>query len=138
MLQVTPLDQLISEAEAIQEFLDEPSPDDINLIYSRGSELQSYMSRTGKMKSDAKFHYETKKRSTIMEEIIGLGEALKLPPSTINKLVDSSCATESSVLEWCSRLNATATHQLDYLRSLISMEKEQLRLSGGMNNQSNY
>jgi hypothetical protein len=77
MLQVTPLDQLISEAEAIQEFLDEPSPDDINLIYSRGSELQSYMSRTGKMKSDAKFHYETKKRSTIMEEIIGLGDTLK-------------------------------------------------------------
>jgi hypothetical protein len=53
--------------------------------------------------------------------------------------VKANCETENFLYNWCERLNRSATHQLDWLRSLVSKEKEEMRLSGGFNNRSsNY
>ena len=134
MNQITPFEDLLSEAEAIQEFLEEETPSEISLVLMRGNELLAYIARTGKMKADAKYWKEKKTKSAIMDTVKELGKDL-MPASTLNKLIDANCEKESMLLEWCDRLNRTATHQVDWLRSVLSKEKEEMRLSGGFNNQ---
>lgn len=129
---ITPFEDLLSEAEAIQEFLEEETPSEISLVLMRGNELLAYIARTGKMKADAKYWKEKKTKSAIMDTVKELGKDL-MPASTLNKLIDANCEKESMLLEWCDRLNRTATHQVDWLRSVLSKEKEELRLSQGFN-----
>lgn len=133
-MNITPFDDLMSEAGAIQKFLEEPFSDEIESVVSRGDELLGYIARTGKMRADAKFHLDRKMKSSIMEQVKEMGEGLKLPASTLNELVKANCEAENYLFLWCERLNRSATHQLDWLRSLVSKEKEEMRLSGGFNN----
>ena len=132
MEQITSFEDLLSEAEAIQEFLEEETPNEISLVLMRGNELLAYLARTGKMKADAKYWKEQKMKSAIMATVKDLGKDL-MPASTLNKLIDANCEKEIRLLEWCDRLNRTATHQIDWLRSVVSKEKEELRLSQGFN-----
>lgn len=134
-MQITSFNDLLSEAEAIQEFLEEPTPTEIEGIVARGDELLAYIARTGKMKADAKYWKDKKKKSAIMETVREMGKK-SMPASTLNELIEATCEVENMLYEWCDRLNRTATHQLDWLRSLVSKEKEQMRLSGGFNNQN--
>ena len=53
----------------------------------------------------------------------------KLSGKVQNALVDSICQEEKYLVDWIDRLNATCTHQLDFCRSIISKNKEELRLS---------
>jgi hypothetical protein len=46
-----------------------------------------------------------------------------------NTLADSLCREEQYLVDWIERLNRAVTHQQDALRSLISYEKEHLRIS---------
>jgi hypothetical protein len=137
-MQITPFEDLLGEAEAIQDFLEEPILDEIEAVVSRGDELLGYIARTGKMKADAKYHLDNKMKSAIMDTVRVMGKNL-MPASTLNELVKANCETENFLYNWCERLNRSATHQLDWLRSLVSKEKEEMRLSGGFNNRSsNY
>jgi hypothetical protein len=131
-IMITPFEDLLSEAEAIQEFLEEETPSEISLVLMRGNELLAYIARTGKMKADARYWKEAKTKSAIMETVRQLGKDL-MPASTLNKLIEANCEKEVMLLEWCDRLNRTATHQVDWLRSVVSKEKEELRLSQGFN-----
>jgi len=132
-MQITPFEDLLSEAQAIQDMLEQPIPTEIEGIINWGDELLGYIARTGKMKADAQYHLEKKKRSAIMDTVKEMGKDT-MPASTLNDLIKSMCETENYLFLWCDRLNRSATHQLDWLRSLVSKEKEQMRLSGGFNN----
>lgn len=134
-MQITPFEDLLSEAEAIQEMLEQPVPEEIEAIVNWGNELLGYIARTGKMKADARYHLDKKKKSSIMDTLRDIGKNA-MPASTLNDLVKANCENENYLYEWCERLNRSATHQLDWLRSLVSKEKEQMRLSGGFNNRS--
>ena len=132
-MNITPFEELMGEAEAVQEFLEEPTPDEIEAIINRGNELLGYISRTGKMKSDAKYYVDKKMKSAIMDQVRELAKT-QMPASTLNDLIKANCERENFLFNWCDRLNRTATHQLDWLRSLVSKEKEEMRLSQGFNN----
>lgn len=132
-MNITPFEDLFGEAEAIQEFLEEPTPDEIEAIVDRGNELLGYISRTGKMKADAKYYLDKKMKSAIMDQVRELAKT-QMPASTLNDLIKANCERENFLFNWCDRLNRTATHQLDWLRSLVSKEKEEMRLSQGFNN----
>ena len=47
-----------------------------------------------------------------------------------NALVDSIAADEHKLVDWLERLNATCTHQIGAMRSLLSYEKENLKNLG--------
>lgn len=51
----------------------------------------------------------------------------KVPVSMLMKKLDAMCADELALYEYSDRINASITHNLDTLRSIISLYKEELR-----------
>jgi len=126
---ITPLNELEKEAEEIQSFLDITIGEDPEEIVSRGNDLSVYLSRSGKMLADAKYHLDQKKKSEIMGNLRSVGIKLNLPATTLNNLINASCENENYLVNWIDRLNRTSTHQLDWCRTLISKAKEEMKYS---------
>jgi len=124
---ITSLQALKKEAEEIQSFLDITVGDDPCEIVERGNQLAVYISRTSKMLADSKLHLDIKRKSAIMEQLKGIGMRLDIPATTLNNLINSSCENENYLVNWIERLNRTATHQIDWCRTLISKMKEEMK-----------
>jgi hypothetical protein len=80
------------------------------------------MARSGKLKSDADYHYNNVMSSSIIE---ALKTASNLTPSTLNKYVDSLCKDYKHISTWADRINRSVTHQIDATRTLISYAKSE-------------
>lgn len=126
---ITTIDQLKKEAKIIQDFLDITMSDDPAEITQRGNDLAVYISRTGKMLADAKIYKDRRLRSEVFKQLKQSARSLELPTSVLNELIKASCENENYLVNWIERLNRTATHQLDWCRTLISKAKEEMRLS---------
>lgn len=122
------IDKLIKECEEIQSFLEMTMSDDSVEVVGRACDLAVYMARTGKMFADASKLYNGRKKEEVLETIAYISEC-KLSAKVQNAIVDSICQEEKYLVDWTNRLNATCTHQLDFCRSIISKNKEELRLS---------
>ena len=118
---------LLKEAAEIQSFLSITCSEQVQEVIERGNELSVLIARTGKMRADAEYHRDVLLQSEIMGLLKDVAKK-ELPASTLNKLIDSACKDANFLVAWCDRLNRAATHQLDYIRSLISYEKENMRL----------
>ncbi len=121
-------EDLLIEAKKIQDYLDILVSSDHEEIAERISTLMSYMSRSGEMLAQAKKMLRQRKTAEINKTIIAIAKASHLSASVQNALLDSICEQESYLVDWCDRINRTCTHQIDGLRSLLSYEKEELRL----------
>lgn len=53
---------------------------------------------------------------------------LSLSPSLANKLIGSAPSELNALEKWLDRINAACKHQCDNLRTMISFEKERMRL----------
>lgn len=133
MTNILSFEELLEEANYIQSVLDSEIPSELEARVQRGDELAGYISRSGNMIADAKFHLDSAMRSSTMDQLKQIGEKM-MPASTLNNFISANCAQENRLFKWCERLNATATHQLDWIRSVVSKEKEEMRLSGYFNN----
>ena len=123
---ITPFTQLIAECKAIDEYMGITPSDDINEIVERGNDLIVYINRTGKMLADAKYHLNKMRKDEIMEVIQQIIPE-KLSAKAQNALVDSIAREQQYLVDWCERLNRTAVHQLDWMRSLISKAKSEMQ-----------
>ncbi len=128
-MNIASFEQLEEEAKSIQNFLDITISEDPTEATQRGNDLAVYISRTGKMLADAKYHKDKRMKGTSMTKIKELGREIDIPASTLNELIKSSCYLENYLVNWIERINRTATHQLDWCRTLISKAKEEMRLS---------
>lgn len=127
---ITPIEELEREIDDIEAYLSEVPPDEPDLVIERGNELSVYISRTGKMLADAKYHQD----KAISESIVyNLGKNAGCPASMLKQLVESTCRKENYLVNSIERLNKAATHQLDWLRTVISKAKEEMRYSNGIN-----
>lgn len=88
-----------------------------------------YVVRTGEMLAEAKRMLRKKKSDEIQNTIIKIAQENCLSAKVQNALLDSIAEEESFLVDRLDRLNASATHQLDALRTLLSYEKEALRLN---------
>lgn len=129
-LEITPFNDLYTEAHTIQQFLEVSMSDDANEAFQRGCDLMVYIARTGKMKADAGYHLNAKLNSEIVSTLRGLANDTPYATSTsINKLIGSLCKEEQFLYDMVERLNRTATHQYEWCRSLISAAKSEFILS---------
>lgn len=126
---ITPLYKLIEEAEEIQSFSEITVSDNHAEIKNRISDLSVYVARTGKMLADAKYHLNEKKSHDTMKLIEDILLDAKLSAKVQNSLIDSICKEEQYLVDWIERLNRTCTHQLDAMRSILSYEREGMRLN---------
>ncbi len=119
---------LKEEAKQIQEYLEITCSDNPEEIRSRISDLSVYMARSGEMLAQAKRDYNKKVSSEIANTIVKIAKEQFLSATAQNALVKSIAEDEQFLVDWLERINRTCTHQIDALRSLLSYEKEQLRL----------
>jgi hypothetical protein len=132
---ITPYTQLIEEAQEIQAFLDTELDqglvqDNPEIIQERGHKLASIISRTGKMKADAEFHLSAREGIDIVVQVKHLLKQIPTASANVqNSILKTVCREERHLLNQVDRLNATATHQLDWCRSVLSYEKEERRAS---------
>lgn len=98
-------------------------------IQERISVIMVYVMRTGEMLADAKKLLRKRKSDEIQNTIIQIAKENCLSAKVQNALLDSIAEEECYLVDRLDRLNTSATHQLDALRSLLSYEKESLRLN---------
>jgi len=124
-------ENLLKEAEEIQSYLEIECSENPEEIIERIKVIGVYQARTGVMLADAKRLYRSKVRSEIATTIINIAKEQYLSATAQNALVNSIAEDEAYLVDWLDRLNATCKHQQDALRSILSYEKEQLRLTNG-------
>lgn len=127
---ITPQERILEELVEIDRFLSlDCATDQINELAIYGETCSQYIVRTGKLVADSKYHFNT----TIKSDIISMLEriARETPhatATTINKIVSGLCRDEQFLVDYASRMNAAATHRQDWIRSLLSKEKELMKL----------
>lgn len=118
------------EAQRIQDYLEITCSSDPNEMVSRISDLSVYMARTSQMLADAKKDVSIIKKSAIAKEIIELlTHNIALSATTQKAIIDGIGIEEQHLVDWIERLNRTCTHQIDAVRSMLSFEKENLRIN---------
>lgn len=122
-------DDLYREAAAIQDYLEITLSEEMAEAVARGNDLTVYIARTGKMLADAKCHLRAKQRSEAMEVVQTVLKSEKISAGVQNSLIESACREEHYLVEWLERLNRSATHQLEWCRSVVSKGKEEMRLN---------
>jgi len=118
-----------AEAQKIQDYLEVTLSDNPEEITQRIKDLSVYMARSGLMLAEAKKRLREKKNSEIYETILEISKQNHLSAKAQNALVESIAQEENFLVDWLDRINKTCTHQIDALRSLLSYEKENLRLN---------
>lgn len=119
---------LQEESIQIQGYLDMTCSDNPDEIQERIRVIMPMISRTGYMLAEAKKLLRRRKSNEISNTIIAIAKEQCLSAKVQNALIDSIAEDEAYLVDLLDRLNAAATHQVDALRSLLSYNREELRL----------
>lgn len=122
---MTRIEQIRREARDIQNLLECTTFSDIDSMVGRLDQPGVYYARSG----------------ALLSEVVGMRDAavaklfhdeketiLSLSPSLANKLIGSASSELNALEKWLDRINAACKHQCDNLRTMISFEKERMRL----------
>lgn len=123
---ISSLEALLTECQSIQTDLEVTLSDDMNELIEHGNDLVVYLARTGKMLSDAKYLQDKAINKSILNILKDHGN---ISPSIAKQLIDSTCEKENYLVSWCDRLNRSCTHQIDWIRSVVSKEKEMMKMN---------
>lgn len=117
------------EIKEISDYLNITCSNNPQEIQERISTIMVYMMRTGELLADAKKMLRRKKSDEIQNTIIQIAKENCLSAKIQNALLESIAEDETFLVDRLDRLNASCVHQLDALRTLLSYEKEALRLN---------
>lgn len=120
---------LTKECREIQLYLETTPSENPEEVVERGNQLVVYLARTTKMLADAKQLYNVAKGQEVLNVIDDMMEK-KLSAKVQNAIIDGICSTEKYLVDWLDRLNSSCTHSIDWCRTLISKNKEEMRLAG--------
>ena len=128
-LNITPIDKISDELAAIDSYLNITMSEEVQEAVLRGNDLAVYIARTGKLLADAKYHLNGKKKSEIFNTLRETASRAGATSKAVNAIIDSLCKDEQYLVDWCERLNMTATHQLEWCRTVISKAKAETALA---------
>ena len=137
-LNITPPAQIAEELTAIDSFLCITCSEQPEEAVARGNDLAVYIARSGKLLADAKHNLDTKLKNEIFDTLKTAAKQAGATSKAINKIIDSLCADEQYIVTWADRTNRAATHQQDWLRTLISKAKTEMQVSNNMYNNKNF
>lgn len=126
MTKYTP-DQLKEKAAKMQAYLERELPAEPNELIDCLDKVDILMAQSGQMLADAKYYKDTVIEGAIMDALKKSYEE-KLTASTINKYVESVARDQAYLVNWIDRINATAVHHKDSIRTIISYRKKELEL----------
>lgn len=119
-----PKEQLQIKADKMNAYLQTRASSEPQDIIDRIELLAIMISESGGLLAEANYHRDTIIHSSIMNAVKE-GYAEKLTPTALNKLVSSLAKEENYLAKVFDRINASATHQLDGLRSVLSYRKQE-------------
>jgi hypothetical protein len=119
---IASIESLEIEAKEINDYLDSHCSEDPTELTGRGSDILVYLSRTGKMLADAKYWKDKALTDSVIAKL-----NLNIAPSILSKFIESTCQRENYLVNWLDRLNRTCVHELDWLRTMISKAKEEMK-----------
>ena len=102
-LNITPIDKISNELAAIDSYL--------NITMSE------------------EVHLNGKKKSEVFDTLRETASRAGATSKAVNAIIDSLCKDEQYLVDWCERLNRTATHQLEWCRTVISKAKAEMALA---------
>lgn len=129
-LNITPPDQILEELAEIDKYLNITVSEQIEEVVMRGNDLAVYMSRSGKLLADAKFHLNDKMKDEVFETLRKTAREVKASHTAVNQIIKSLCKEEQYLVDWCERVNRSCTHNIDWCRTLISKAKSEMQYSG--------
>ena len=120
-------DELKIKADKMQSFLEQKSSDQEEGLIDRLELLQVLLAQSGNYLAEAKYLLDMRKNDSIT---IALKDALAGDWSTtiIHKKIDALCREENFLVNRFDRINSSAVHQIDALRSILSYRKAQMSL----------
>ncbi len=120
-------DELKIKADKMQSFLEQKPSDQEEGLIDRLELLQILMAQSGDCLANAKYLLDMRKNDSITQS---LKEALAGDWSTtiIHKKIDALCREENFLVNRFDRINSSAVHQIDALRSILSYRKAQMTL----------
>lgn len=130
---IASFEDILTEVEEMQKYLDETVSEQLEDVLERGDMLAGIVSRSCKMRADAEYHRD----SFMKSEIVGiLKDTVKqqLPALVMKQLIESACKDYNYLSLRCERINRTATHQLDWCRTLVSNAKSERDATKGFDN----
>ncbi len=136
-LNIASKEQILKEAIEIDSFLQETMSEMAEEAVMRGNDLAVYIARTGKMLADAKYHLSEAKKDEVLDVLRETAKNAKATSKATNALIDSICKEEQYLVDWCERLNRSATHQLDWCRTLIAKARAEMQTFNYNNNGNN-
>ncbi len=126
-------DEIKRECADMQAELETLVPDGVNAAIEHGKMIAVFHARAGHMLAIAKQMARKKKSSEIGETIIKIAKQNYLASKAQNALIDAIADEEMLLVDWLDRINSMCVHQIDLIRSIISKEKEEMKISGGFN-----
>lgn len=125
------IQEITNELQAYQNELEKLiETDDINILVERLAKTASYHARVGYLLAEAKMLLRQKKSDEIANMVRVIAKEGHLSGKAQNALVDSIAIVENHAVDWADRLNSMCVHQIDVMRTLISKEKEEMRVQG--------
>jgi len=120
-------EELKVKADKMQSFLEQKPSDQEEGIIDRLELLQILMAQSGDCLANAKYLLDMRKNDSITQS---LKDALAGDWSTtiIHKKIDALCREENFLVNRFDRINSSAVHQIDALRSILSYRKAQMSL----------
>lgn len=137
-LNITPMDRIAEELSTMDSFLNTTMSEQVEEAVQRGNDLAVYIARSGKLLADAKYHLNSSMKSEVMDTLRRTASEAGATSKAINAIIGSLCREEQYMVDWCERSNRSATHQLEWCRTLISKAKAEMGLAPQSYNNSKY
>ena len=120
--------KIVTELGEIEEYLLIETSDDPAEVRERIAKMNVYLARANKMWADAKYTL-AKEREYLYDEAIAAGTIGELKPSLVKDIINAKTADSEYVCTLAERISRTIVHQCDGLRSLLSWNKEDMKLT---------
>lgn len=123
------LNHLLIEAETIQAELESGIPSELNSLIVYAKRVAVFHARSGHMLAEAKKIMRDKKRCDIIETIRTWLKEGMFSAKVQNTFVEAIAKEEMYLVDWLDRINSDCVHQIDLIRSIISKEKEEMKMT---------
>ena len=130
-LNITPIESIAEELAAIDSYLNITMSEDVQEAVLRGNDLAVYIARSGKLLADAKYYLNGKKKSEVFDTLRETASRAGATAKAVNAIIDSLCKDEQYLVDWADRVNRACVHNIDWCRTIVSKQKEEMRLARG-------
>lgn len=127
---ITPQQEIADELQVIDAFLNITTSEEIEEITARGNDLAAHIARSGKLLADAKYHLNEKMKDDVFIVLEKTAKQAGATATAINAIIKSLCKEEQYLVDFAERTNRSATHQLDWIRTLIAKARVEMTMAG--------